>query len=52
MQTVPQEIYDRIDNDLYPAFEDSWWQEESPLAMLQSSVNPARLGYFKKKAIR
>jgi 2-polyprenyl-6-hydroxyphenyl methylase/3-demethylubiquinone-9 3-methyltransferase len=43
-----QEIYERIDNDLYNADGDRWWQSDSPLYLIQSSVNPARIGYFKK----
>lgn len=38
----------RIDNDYYNKAEDIWWQPESPLYLLQSSINPARIGYFKK----
>jgi 2-polyprenyl-6-hydroxyphenyl methylase/3-demethylubiquinone-9 3-methyltransferase len=44
-----QEIYERIDNDLYHAAGDRWWQSDSALYLIQSSVNPARVGYFKKK---
>ena len=49
MRKVAQKIYDRIDNDLYHADGDRWWQPDSPLYLIQSSVNPARVGYFKKK---
>ena len=49
VKKVAQEIYDRIDNDLYHADGDRWWQSDSPLYLIQSSVNPARVGYFKKK---
>jgi len=49
VKKVAQEIYDRIDNDLYHAAGDRWWQSDSPLYLIQSSVNPARVGYFKKK---
>ena len=45
---VAQEIYDRIDNDLYDAEGDRWWQSDSPLYLIQCSVNPARVGYLKK----
>jgi 2-polyprenyl-6-hydroxyphenyl methylase / 3-demethylubiquinone-9 3-methyltransferase len=45
---VPQEVYDRIDNDFYDADGYRWWQSDSPLYLIQSSVNPARIGYFKK----
>jgi 2-polyprenyl-6-hydroxyphenyl methylase/3-demethylubiquinone-9 3-methyltransferase len=49
VKRVAQEIYDRIDNDLYHAHGDRWWQSDSPLYLIQSSVNPARVGYLKKK---
>ena len=48
MNKVAQEIYDRIDNDLYDAEGDRWWQSDSPLYLIQCSVNPARVGYLKK----
>ena len=49
MKEVAQEIYDRIDNDLYHAAGDAWRQSDSPFSLMQSSFNPARVGYFKKK---
>jgi 2-polyprenyl-6-hydroxyphenyl methylase/3-demethylubiquinone-9 3-methyltransferase len=49
VKKVAQEIYDRIDNDLYHADGDRWWQSDSALYLMQSSVNPARVGYLKKK---
>ena len=49
VKKVAQVIYDLIDNDLYHADGDRWWQSDSPLYLIQSSINPARVGYFKKK---
>lgn len=49
VKNVTQAIYDHIDNDLYHADGDNWWQPDSPLSLIQSSVNPARVGYFTKK---
>jgi 2-polyprenyl-6-hydroxyphenyl methylase/3-demethylubiquinone-9 3-methyltransferase len=49
VKKVAQGIYDRIDNDLYHADGDRWWQSDSPLYLIQTSVNPARVGYLKKK---
>jgi len=49
VKKVAQFIYDLIDNDLYHADGDRWWQSDSPLYLIQSSINPARVGYFKKK---
>lgn len=49
MNKVSQGIFDLIDNDLYNAEDDIWRQSDSPFYLMQSSVNPARVGYFKKK---
>ena len=49
LEKVSQEIYDCIDNDLYDADGDRWWQSDSPFYLIQSSFNPARVGYFKNK---
>jgi 2-polyprenyl-6-hydroxyphenyl methylase/3-demethylubiquinone-9 3-methyltransferase len=46
---VSQVIYDLIDNDLYHADDDIWRQSDSPFYLMQCSVNPARVGYLKKK---
>lgn len=40
---------ERIDNDLYNAEGDNWWQPDSALYLLRTSVNPVRIGYFRKK---
>jgi len=40
--------YDRIDNSIYHAENDPWWQPDSALYMLKTSINPVRVGYFKK----
>ncbi|HEX7502266.1 MAG TPA: bifunctional 2-polyprenyl-6-hydroxyphenol methylase/3-demethylubiquinol 3-O-methyltransferase UbiG [Acidobacteriota bacterium] len=49
MKNVTQETYERIDNDLYLAAGDVWRQPDSPFCLMQSSFNPARVGYFKRK---
>ena len=41
--------YDRIDNSIYHAENDQWWQPDSVLYLLKTSVNPVRVGYFAKK---
>ena len=48
MQKVAQEIYDRIDNELYDSKRQSWWQPDSALYLIQGSLNPARVGYAKR----
>jgi 2-polyprenyl-6-hydroxyphenyl methylase / 3-demethylubiquinone-9 3-methyltransferase len=49
LQRVTQQIYDRIDNDLYDSDKQSWWQPDSALYLIQCSLNPARVGYLKRK---
>lgn len=49
MQAVSQEIYDRIDNDLYSAESNTWWAPDSVLYLLKTSVNPLRVGYARRK---
>jgi 2-polyprenyl-6-hydroxyphenyl methylase/3-demethylubiquinone-9 3-methyltransferase len=49
---VAQEIYDRIDNDLYDSDRESWWQPDSALYLIQGSLNPARVGYVKRNLFR
>ncbi len=38
--------YDRIDNGIYHAENDQWWQPDSALYLLKTSINPVRVGYF------
>ena len=38
-----------IDNDLYNRDGDIWRQSDSPFFLMQCSVNPVRLGFFKRK---
>ncbi len=41
--------YDRIDNSMYQAENDQWWQPDSALFLLKTFINPVRVGYFAKK---
>jgi hypothetical protein len=34
VKKVAQEVYDRIDNDLYHEEGDIWWQSDSPLYLI------------------
>jgi 2-polyprenyl-6-hydroxyphenyl methylase / 3-demethylubiquinone-9 3-methyltransferase len=36
-----------VDNQLYDRFADTWWNDDSSLAMLRTAVNPARFGYMR-----
>ena len=40
--------YTRIDNAYYDSDGGRWWQPDSPLYLIHSSVNPARMGYFQR----
>jgi 2-polyprenyl-6-hydroxyphenyl methylase/3-demethylubiquinone-9 3-methyltransferase len=43
--------YYLIDNDLYDEEGDIWRQSNSPFYLMQCSVNPTRLGFFKRKLL-
>jgi len=47
-QAVTQEIYDRIDNDMYQYGGDQWWKGNNVYHLLKGSVNPCRFPYFLK----
>jgi len=51
MKGVSQEVYNRIDNDFYNAESLTWWQPDSVLYMLLTSVNPVRVGYSRRKIV-
>lgn len=48
MQTISNDIYDRIDNRFYNAEKDIWWNDDEFLSLLKTSFNPCRFGYFLK----
>jgi len=48
MKKIKQEVYNKIDNNLYNADGDIWWQPDTMLLLLKTSVNPCRVGYFQK----
>ena len=51
MRKIPQAIYDGIDNGLYSAWSDRWWQQDSAFYQIKVFLNPARVGYAKRKLI-
>jgi 2-polyprenyl-6-hydroxyphenyl methylase / 3-demethylubiquinone-9 3-methyltransferase len=51
MRKIPQAIYDRIDNGLYSALSDQWWQPDSALYQMKITFNPARVGYANRKLV-
>ena len=48
MQATSDEIYRQINNALYNEQGNTWWDENQFLHLLKSSVNPARVGYFRR----
>jgi 2-polyprenyl-6-hydroxyphenyl methylase / 3-demethylubiquinone-9 3-methyltransferase len=48
MHATPENVYKQINNDVYNQQGDSWWDESQCLHLLKSSVNPARVGYFRR----
>ena len=45
MEKTKQEVYNKIDNELYNAEGDIWWQPNTTLHLLKTSVNPWRVSY-------
>lgn len=37
-----------VDNKLYDAPEDIWWDENKPLSALRTAINPGRVGYLRQ----
>ena len=37
-----------VDNELYDRLSDTWWDEDSNLAILRTAVNPGRVGYIRR----
>lgn len=37
-----------VDNELYNAPGDIWWDENQPLSSLRTAINPARMGYLEE----
>ena len=35
-----------IDNELYNHLSHTWWDENEPLGILRTTLNPVRFGYF------
>ena len=49
MKAISDEIYKRIDNDLYNAESNTWWEPQDALHLLKTSINPVRVGYARRK---
>ena len=48
MKRVPEEIYTRIDNDIYILEGNKWWQPDFSLNLIRKVVNPFRVNYAKR----
>ena len=47
MHKIPEEIYSRIDNNIYNLDGDKWWQSDFSLNLIRAVINPFRTGYAK-----
>ena len=45
MQKVPDEIYHRINNEIYNQEGERWWQPDFSLNLIKTILNPCRTGY-------
>lgn len=48
MQKISEEIYSRIDNNIYNLEGDRWWQTDFSLNLIRTLINPFRVNYAKK----
>jgi 2-polyprenyl-6-hydroxyphenyl methylase/3-demethylubiquinone-9 3-methyltransferase len=48
MKKVSEEIYNRINNEVYTEEGDRWWQPGFSLNLIKTFFNPLRVGYSKK----
>lgn len=48
MQKISQEVYNRINNEIYNQQGDRWWQPDFSLNLIKTFFNPLRVGYSKK----
>lgn len=48
MRPISDEVYRRIDNALYNEQTDIWWDENQILHLIKTSLNPVRVGYFRR----
>lgn len=48
MQPTSDDVYKKINNSVYNEQGDIWWDENQTLHLLKTTVNPARVGYFRR----
>jgi 2-polyprenyl-6-hydroxyphenyl methylase/3-demethylubiquinone-9 3-methyltransferase len=51
MRKISQSIYDRLDNAVYSAQSDQWWQPDSAFYQMRIFLNPVRVAYAKRKLV-
>ncbi|MGZ5515311.1 MAG: bifunctional 2-polyprenyl-6-hydroxyphenol methylase/3-demethylubiquinol 3-O-methyltransferase UbiG [Candidatus Aminicenantales bacterium] len=51
MRKISQAIYGRMDNAVYSALGDQWWQPDSAFYQMKVFLNPVRVGYARRKLI-
>lgn len=47
-RSTPDASGRHIDNDVYDRLADEWWDDNSPLTMLRTFVNPGRVPYYER----
>jgi 2-polyprenyl-6-hydroxyphenyl methylase/3-demethylubiquinone-9 3-methyltransferase len=52
MKKVSEEIYNRINNDIYNIEGERWWHEDFSLNLIKTFINPFRVNYAKKVLIQ
>ena len=48
MKKISDEVYRRINNQVYDSDELNWWGKDSSFNLIESMLNPVRVNYFKK----
>ncbi len=48
MKKVPEEVYNRINNNIYNLEGDRWWEPDFSLSLIRTFINPPRVDYAKK----
>jgi 2-polyprenyl-6-hydroxyphenyl methylase / 3-demethylubiquinone-9 3-methyltransferase len=48
MKKVPEEVYSRINNNIYNLEGYRWWDPGFSLSLIRTFINPSRVGYAKK----
>lgn len=48
MQKIPEEVYSKINNEIYNEQGERWWQPDFSLNLLRKLLNPFRVSYIKR----